>query len=190
MVIQPINGNYELEILVGGNEVESLKARIATFNIVFSKASTTPQLSDLHYEPKPEIIFKLAGEREDPQSVFTLFVVFLIGLSFVAFLYSLIHLKVNFSLFPLTGLGAILNLLFLGLLGTILYVLINFWLTWTFIETVKVLAALGNYSVTQLCQQSSSATTPSSTSIPIPRSESRLDIQSELIYSGFYHYMI
>lgn len=143
-VIQPINGKYELEILVAGDELsQQYRQKIGTFHIVFLKASTAPHPSALYYESKPEIIFKLDGAREDPQSTFTLFVVLLIVISFIGFLGSLSHLKVNISLFPSSGTGAILNILFLGLIGGIVYVLVKFWLTWTFIETVKVLSVLG-----------------------------------------------
>ena len=69
---------------------------------------------------------------------------FLAVVSFGGFLYSLSHLKVNLGLFPTGGLGVILNLVFLGLIGVIVFSLIKFWISWTFIETVKVLAVLGN----------------------------------------------
>lgn len=56
------------------------------------------------------------------------------------FLYSLDHLKANLKGFPLKDAnGLILNTAFVGCLALLLVFLFQFWISWTFIETVKVL---------------------------------------------------
>lgn len=63
--------------------------------------------------------------------------------SFLGLIYSLFYLKANLKLFPLGGLGGVLNIGFLTLIGVITYVLVRFWVDWTFLEAVKVLGLLG-----------------------------------------------
>jgi len=72
-------------------------------------------------------------KRIDPPQTFTGFVVILIVLLFAVFLFGLSYQKVNISLFPKDGTGFILNALFIGSLGLILWVLFQFWINWTFI---------------------------------------------------------
>lgn len=77
------------------------------------------------------------AERVDPPAVFTGFICVVMVVTFFLFLMGLIHQKANFSLFPSSGTGSILNLVFLGCLGLVLFMLLQFWISWTFIETVK-----------------------------------------------------
>ena len=72
-------------------------------------------------------------KRIDAPETFTAFVVILIVLLFAVFLFGLSYQKVNISLFPKDGTGFILNVLFIGSLGLILWVLFQFWINWTFI---------------------------------------------------------
>jgi hypothetical protein len=76
-------------------------------------------------------------KREDPPASFTGFVTLLIVILFVIFLWGLNYQKVNLSLFPSSGAGLILNLIFIGSLSLILYMLFQFWLNWNFIETFQ-----------------------------------------------------
>jgi len=73
------------------------------------------------------------AQRIDPPQTFTGFIVVLIIVLFAVFLYGLNYQKVNISLFPRDGTGFILNVLFIGSLGLILFILLQFWLNWTFI---------------------------------------------------------
>lgn len=75
--------------------------------------------------------------RVDPPASFTGFVTLLIVVLFAIFLWGLNFQKVNFSLFPSSGAGLILNLIFIGSLSLILYMLFQFWLNWNFIETFQ-----------------------------------------------------
>jgi hypothetical protein len=77
------------------------------------------------------------AERIDPPATFTIFVVVVILVAFLIFLYGLTNLKANFNLFPQDGTGVLTNVLFLGVLGAILLLLVKFWISWTFIETIQ-----------------------------------------------------
>ena len=165
LTIQPVSGQYEIELLIADDKLtDPFRKKVASLEITFSKSLDKPRLSDLHYEPKQEIIFKLGQDRVDPPSSFTAFVVLLIVLSFVGFVYSLTNLKMNLRLFPREGLGSLLNIVFLVMMGAIVWVLIKFWASWTFLETVRVLGMMGILCVTQSFLQSSWVTTPSSAS--------------------------
>jgi len=72
-------------------------------------------------------------QRIDPPQTFTGFIVLLVIGIFGIFLFGLNYQKVNVNLFPRDGSGFILNVLFIGSLGLILYILLQFWLNWTFI---------------------------------------------------------
>lgn len=79
------------------------------------------------------------AKRVDPPQMFTGFVsLVLVGL-FLVFLWGLNYQGVNFNLFPKDSLGMLLNLVWLGLAGGVVYVLFKFWLQWTFICTMQVL---------------------------------------------------
>jgi hypothetical protein len=75
--------------------------------------------------------------RVDPPQIFTVFVTVLIVLLFVGFLWGLNYQKVNLSLFPSDGTGLLLNVVFVGCLSTVLFMLFKFWVNWTFIETFQ-----------------------------------------------------
>jgi hypothetical protein len=61
----------------------------------------------------------------------------------LVFLYGLVHLKVNFSLFPaVTSLGFLMNVALVTLVLVYLYVLVMFWLKWTFLVTLNYILLL------------------------------------------------
>ena len=78
--------------------------------------------------------------------------------SVVLFLYSLQHLKINLNSFPFNDPnGMLLNVAFLGCIGLLFFTIVQFWLSWTFIETVRVLGLfilptmfIGNYALLRL----------------------------------------
>lgn len=71
--------------------------------------------------------------RVDPPVLFTGFIVVVLGVLFAVFLWGLSYQKANLNLFPSDGTGMIMNVVFLGCLGLVLFVLFKFWLSWTFI---------------------------------------------------------
>ena len=73
------------------------------------------------------------AERIDPPAIFTGFICVVMVILFALFLMGLSHQKVNFSLFPSSGIGSILNLVFLVCLGLVLFWLLKFWINWTFL---------------------------------------------------------
>ena len=83
------------------------------------------------------------AERVDPPALFTGFVCVVMVLLFCLFLYGLNHQKANLNLFPGNGMGSILNLVFLGCFILVFYMLIKFWLSWNFLDTVKYFIIAG-----------------------------------------------
>ena len=78
--------------------------------------------------------------------MFTGFIMLVLCLIFVIFLAGLSYQKVNLNLFPTDGMGSILNLVFLGCLGLILFMLLQFWLSWTFLQTVQYFVLASKYA--------------------------------------------
>jgi len=83
------------------------------------------------------ILTEPPATRVDPPSLFTGFVVLIIIALFLVFLWGLSYQKVNLTLLPSDGVGLVLNLAFLGCLSLVLVMLIKFWLSWSFIETMQ-----------------------------------------------------
>lgn len=159
--IQPFSDTYGLEILIGDDELDSnFRNVIAKFNIRFSKSLSEPPKSEFHYEPKKEIIFKVFNEKVDTPAIFTLFATALVLVSVALFAYSLRHLKLNLNSFPFHDPnGMMLNIAFLACIGLLFFIILQFWLSWTFLETVRVLGLfvlptvfIGNYALLRLNQ--------------------------------------
>ena len=77
------------------------------------------------------------AQRIDPPALFTGFVCVVLVVLFFLFLMGLNHQKANLNLFPSSGTGSILNIVFLGALGLVLFWLLKFWINWTFLQTVQ-----------------------------------------------------
>jgi hypothetical protein len=100
----------------------------------------------------------LTNDRVDPPALFTLFATGLVLSSLVLFGYSLLTLKANFNSFPFSDPnGMLLNVGFLACIFWLFYVLVQFWISWTFIETVRMLLLsivpavfIGNYALLRL----------------------------------------
>lgn len=112
-------------------------------------------LSELHYQIPSTIMTDPPATRVDPPQIFTAFAVLLIVGFTLVFLYGLSYLNVNLKLFPTdSSVGLITNIGFLGVLATVLYFLLQFWLNWTFLETLQNLlliilptAFIANYAL-------------------------------------------
>lgn len=84
-------------------------------------------------------------ERVDPPVMFTGFIMILMVILLMLFIWGLMHQGLNLSLFPTGGIGSLLNLVFLGSLGLVLFMLTRFWISWTFIETMQYFVLASNY---------------------------------------------
>lgn len=104
------------------------------------------------------------AERIDPPSLFTGFICVVLVVLFGLFLMGLNHQKVNFNLFPSSGVGSLFNLIFLGCLGLVLFMLLKFYVDWSFIETIKYFILAGNPFVIQFYLFHLPQTTPLSIS--------------------------
>jgi|JI9StandDraft_2_1071091.scaffolds.fasta_scaffold179821_2 hypothetical protein len=71
--------------------------------------------------------------REDPPALFTSFVVILLIGLFAGWLWGLWYQGANLKLFPSRGAGFLLNIGWLVCLGGVFWVLLEFWLEWTFL---------------------------------------------------------
>ena len=126
-----------MEIIVADESLGKIVRNIiADCNVVFRKSWTSIPSSDLHYRTESIIETSAPAKREDPPVSFTLFVVLLILAINGIFVYGLKHLNVNFSLFPKTAMGYMKNMGFLVVLGANLWFLLQFWFSWTFLNTL------------------------------------------------------
>ena len=133
-----MSGNYNLEIIISDDRLDSqLRHVFAKCQITFRYSLDQPQASELEYIVPSIIMTEPPATRVDPPAMFTGFVVVVHCIIFVIFLAGLSYQKVNFNLFPSDGMGSILNLVFLGCLGLVLFMLLQFWLCWTFLQTVQ-----------------------------------------------------
>ena len=73
------------------------------------------------------------SERVDPPAMFTGFIMILLVVLLVLFVWGLMHQGLNLNLFPSGGVGSMINLVFLGCLGLVLFMLTRFWISWTFL---------------------------------------------------------
>lgn len=72
----------------------------------------------------------------------------------ILFAYGLfVYLGANLKLFPLSGLGLILNVVLIGLLLLNLVFLGKFWIEWNFIRTIVNLFWLGKCLLIELLEQ-------------------------------------
>jgi hypothetical protein len=83
---------------------------------------------------------------------------------FFVFLMGLAHQKANFSLFPSSGTGSLLNVVFLVALGLVFFMLLQFFISWTFIETVQWFVLASSSFLTKFCHFRWLRITPSSIS--------------------------
>lgn len=105
--------------------------------MTFRHSLEQPREGDLKYTVPSIIMTNPPATRVDPPVLFTGFIVVVIGILFAIFLYGLKYQKANLNLFPFDGAGLITNAVFLGCFGLVLFVLMKFWLSWTFIETIQ-----------------------------------------------------
>lgn len=129
-----MSGDYQLEVIISDDRLDSqTRKSVANCKITFRNSLEQPLPNELQYLEPSIILTEPPAQRIDPPTLFTGFVVLLIIILFSIFLYGLSYQKVNFSLFPTDGKGFLLNTLFLGCLGLVLFILLKFWINWTFI---------------------------------------------------------
>lgn len=155
-----MSGSYKLEVIISDDRLEKqIRQYIANCDINFRFSLEHPLPSELSYVVPSLILTEPPATRVDPPSIFTGFVVAVIIVLFLVFLWGLSYQKVNLSLLPLSGLGLIWNLAFLGCLGLVLVMLIKFWVSWSFIETIQYFLLACTLCPIQSCQWLSQQTT-------------------------------
>ena len=87
------------------------------------------------------------SERVDPPAMFTGFIMILLVVLLVFFVWGLMHQGLNLNLFPSGGIGSMMNLVFLGCLGLVLFMLTRFWISWTFLETIQYFALASKHFI-------------------------------------------
>lgn len=133
-----MSGDYQLEVIISDDKLDSqTRKSIANCKITFRNSLEQPLPNELQYLEPSIILTEPPAQRIDPPNLFTGFVVLLIIILFSIFLYGLSYQKVNFNLFPTDGKGFLLNVVFLGFLGLVLFMLLKFWINWTFIQTIQ-----------------------------------------------------
>ena len=112
---------------------KNIRKYIAEAVVTFRHSLNAPLPSELHYDEPSIILTEAPAVRVDPPQSFTAFVTLLVAALFVVFLWGLGYQKANLNLFPSDGVGLIVNGVFLGLMGVVLFMLWKFWVSWTFI---------------------------------------------------------
>jgi hypothetical protein len=136
--IKHMSGEYRLEVIISDDRLtKPIRKYIANAIVTFRYSLTQPEATELHYQVPSIIMTEAPPTRVDPPQIFTGFVTILIILLFVVFLWGLNYQKVNLNLFPRDGAGLLLNLVFIGSLSLVLFMLVKFWVNWTFIETFQ-----------------------------------------------------
>ena len=133
-----MSGDYKLELIISDDRFATQTRNfIANCKVNFRHSLDKPIPGELHYIVPSTIMTEPPSERIDPPAMFTGFVCVLLILLFGIFLKGLVHQKANLSLFPSDGTGSLFNLIFLGVLGLFFIMLLQFYIKWTFIETVN-----------------------------------------------------
>lgn len=127
-----------MEVIISDDKFETqVRHILAKCKVTFRHSLDQPLPSELDYSVPSIIMTQPPAVRVDPPAMFTGFVVVLLVILFCIFVLGLNYQKLNFNSFPAEGKGVILNMVFLGCLGLVLFMLLKFWLEWTFIETMK-----------------------------------------------------
>lgn len=137
-----------MEVIISDDRLnKQVRKFIANAVVNFRFSLTEPKPSELLYKEPSIILTEAPPTRVDPPQIFTTFVTILIVALFVIFLWGLNYQKVNLNLFPVDGTGFILNIFFIGCLSLVLFILVKFWVNWTFIETIQCFTIVSNSSV-------------------------------------------
>jgi len=129
-----MSGDYQLEVIISDDRLDSqTRTVVANCRVAFRNSLEHPLPGELNYVQPSIILTEAPAQRVDPPAIFTGFVVVLLVALFSIFLYGLSYQKVNFSLFPSDGTGFLLNVVFIGCLGLVLFMLLKFWINWTFL---------------------------------------------------------
>jgi hypothetical protein len=143
-----MSGDYQLEVIISDDRLDSqTRKTIAPCKINFRYSLEHPLPHELKYQEPSIIMTEAPATRVDPPALFTGFVVLLICLLFGLFLWGLNHQKLNLSLFPADGVGLLLNVLFIGSLGLVIFMLFKFWSCWNFIQTIQYLIVTSTYRI-------------------------------------------
>ena len=137
--MESYNGLYEISIIMSDPNIkEVLHWEFGQIEISFTKP-TDPQeeLNSLKnsLEPKMEPTFSPEPKREKNLLIGSIFSFIILGLTFMLIII-LIKSDSNVNNFPKSSFGFLMNLLFIGVLVTVAYILFLFWVKFNILQTM------------------------------------------------------
>ena len=137
--MESYNGLYEISIIMSDPNIkEVLQWEFGKIEISFTKP-TDPQeeINSLKnsLEPKMEPTFSPEPKREKNLLIGSIFSFIIFGLTFMLIIV-LIKSDSNVNNFPKSSFGFVMNLLFIGVLGTVAYILFLFWVKYNILQTM------------------------------------------------------
>ena len=139
--MESYNGIYEISIIMSDPNIkEVLKWEFGKIEISFTKPSD-PQdvLNSLknNLQPKMEPTFSPEPKREKNLLIGSIFSFIILGLTFML-LIILIKSDSNVNNFPKHSFGFLMNILFIGVLGSVAYILFLFWIKLNILQTMFI----------------------------------------------------
>ena len=143
--MESYNGKYEISIIMSDPNVkEVLHWEFGEIEISFTKP-TDPQekYNSLknYLEPKMEPTFSPEPKREKNLLIGTIFSFIILGLT-VMLIIVLIKSDSNVNNFPRTSFGFLMNILFIGVLGGVGYILFLFWVKFNILQTMFIFVVI------------------------------------------------
>ncbi len=137
--MESFNGQYEMQIIISDPRIKTVQFwEFGSIAISFTKP-TDPleeeQHLKNHLQPKMEPTFSPETNRAKNQTIGVIFSMIILGLTF-ALVIVLIRSKSNISNFPQGSFGALMNLMFMTILGVVVYILFMFWIKWNILQTM------------------------------------------------------
>ena len=137
--MESYNGLYEISIVMSDPNIkEVLHWEFGQIQISFNKP-TDPQdeLNSLKnsLEPKMEPTFSPEPKREKNLLIGSIFSLIIFVLTFILIIV-LIKSDSNVNNFPKSSFGFLMNILFIGVLGTVAYILFLFWVKFNILQTM------------------------------------------------------
>ena len=138
--MESYNGLYLLTIYMSNPYLkEVLKWEFGSIKISFTKPTDPLEEKRIlknKLEPKMEPTFSPEQSRSKNQTIGVLFSGIIFGLTFLL-LIVLVKSKSNVDNFPKSVFGSMMNILFIGVLGTVAYILFLFWVKYNILQTMK-----------------------------------------------------
>ena len=138
--MESYNGLYLLTIYMSNPYIkEVLKWEFGSIKISFTKPTDPLEEKRIlknKLDPKMEPTFSPEQSRTKNQTIGVLFSCIIFGLT-VLLLVVLVKSNSNVDNFPKSVFGSMMNILFVGVLGTVAYILFLFWVKYNILQTMK-----------------------------------------------------